>query len=208
MSEKRKPKKLPKILSREDVKKILAVPNVKCVTGLRNRVILQILYRAGLRVEEVCNLTPADIIFPKEGQEEGFIYVQLGKESKDRYVVIDAETVAWLQLWDAKRIPGPYLFMSHRGKKLDQSYIRKFCYQYSEKAGVYIQDGHRKAKVHPHTFRACYATERLEEGKNIIYIQEQLGHADLSTTRIYTQVRPSHLKYVAQNIEPIGGLPA
>ncbi|MBA1335865.1 MAG: hypothetical protein HPY66_1683 [Firmicutes bacterium] len=206
---KRQPKKLPKIISREDMRKILDIPNVKCITGLRNRVILQILYRGALRVEELCNLSLQDIILPPPGvdAQEGYIYVQQGKGAKDRYVVIDAETVAWLRLWMDKRLPGEYLFNSHRGAKLDQSYVRKLVYMCAEKAGVCLQDGKEKARVHPHTLRACYATERLEEGKNIIYIQEQLGHSSLATTRIYTQIRPALRRQIAENIEPIGGFP-
>jgi len=187
MSEKRKPKKLPKILSREDVKKILAVPNVKTITGLRNRVILQVLYRAGLRVEEVCNLAPADIRIRDNHAE---IFVQAGKGNVDRVVPIDTATLKWLDKWAEKRIPGPYLFMSHRGQKLDQSYIRKMVYQYAQKAGVYIQDGRERVLPHPHTFRHCYATELLEEGFSLKEVQFLLGHSSIQTTSIYLSVRP------------------
>lgn len=188
MSEKRKPKKLPKILSREDVKKILAVPNTKTITGLRNRVILQILYRAGLRVEEVCNLAPADVDL-----SGGFILVQQGKGHKDGTIPIDAETIQWLKKWMEKRIPGPYLFVSHRGKKLDQSYIRKVCYQCSEKSGVYIQDGKNRVPIHPHVLRHCYATELLEEGYTLAEVQRLLRHSNISVTSIYLSVRPVDL---------------
>jgi len=195
---KRQPKKLPKILSREDVKKILAVPNVKTVTGLRNRVILQILYRAGLRVEEVCNLSFADI-----NLKDGYIYIQQGKGKKDRYIPIDPETIDWLSKWESKRLPGDFLFSSHRGQKMDQSQIRKFVYLYSEKAGVFLQDGREKAKVHPHTFRACYATERLEEGLTIQDVRELMGHSSIQTTSIYTAIRPVQLREKIRSIPPI-----
>jgi site-specific recombinase XerD len=185
MSEKRKPKKLPKILSREDVKKILAVPNVKTITGLRNRVILQVLYRAGLRVEEVCNLAPADIRIRDNHAE---IFVQAGKGNVDRVVPIDTATLKWLDKWAEKRIPGPYLFMSHRGQKLDQSYIRKMVYQCAEKAGVYIQDGREKALPHPHNFRHTYATELLQEGFNLREVQQLLGHSSIQTTQCYLHI--------------------
>lgn len=182
---KRQPKKLPKILSREDAKKILAVPNTKTITGLRNRVILQILYRAGLRVEEVCNLAPADIILDKS-----LVYVQQGKNSKDRYVPVDIVTLNWLQTWMEKRLPGDYLFMSHRGKKLDQSYVRKMVYQCSKKADIYIQDGRERVLPSPHTLRHCYATELLEDGFSIREVQQLLGHSSIQTTSVYLSVRP------------------
>lgn len=186
-TKKRQPKKLPKILSREDVKKILAVPNVKTITGLRNRTILQVLYRAGLRVEEVCNLAPADIRI-RDGQAE--LFVQAGKGNVDRVVPIDVATFNWLKKWLDVRLPGDFLFMSHRGKKLDQSYIRKVIYQSSEKAGVYIQDGREKVSPSPHTLRHCYATELLEDGFSLKEVQFLLGHSSIQTTSVYLSVRP------------------
>jgi site-specific recombinase XerD len=184
-TKKRQPKKLPKILSREDVKKILAVPNVKTITGLRNRTILQILYRAGLRVEEVCNLAPADIRV-RDGHAE--IFVQAGKGNVDRVVPIDVATFNWLQKWEAVRIPGDFLFMSHRGKKLDQSYIRKMVYQSAEKAGVYIQDGRELVLPSPHNFRHTYATELLQDGFSIAEVKTLLGHSSIQTTQVYLHV--------------------
>ena len=182
---KRQPKKLPKILSRQDVKKLLAVPNVRCITGLRSRVIIQVLYRAGLRAEELCNLAPADV-----NLADGFVYVQQGKNSKDRYVPIDKITINWLRKWDEVRPDSPFFFCSGTKRKLDQSYIRKIIYQAAEKAGVYIQDGRERVLPHPHTLRHCYATELLEEGYTLADVQALLGHSSITTTSVYLHVRP------------------
>ena len=184
-TKKRQSKKLPKILSRQDVKKLLAVPNVRCITGLRSRVIIQVLYRAGLRAEELCNLAPADV-----NLADGFVYVQQGKNSKDRYVPIDKITINWLRKWDEVRPDVPFFFCSGKGKKLDQSYIRKIIYQAAEKAGVYIQDGRERVLPHPHTLRHCYATELLEEGYTLADVQALLGHSSITTTSVYLHVRP------------------
>jgi site-specific recombinase XerD len=141
------------------------------------------LYRAGLRVEELCNLAPADVDLV-----DGFIYVQQGKCSKDRYVPIDPATVEWLRKWDEVRPDVPFFFCSGKGKKLDQSYIRKIVYQYAEKAGVYIQDGRERVLPHPHNFRHTYATELLAEGFNLRQVQELLGHSSIQTTEIYLHI--------------------
>lgn len=180
--------KLPKVLSREDVEKMLKVPNVKCPTGLRNRVALQVMYRAGLRVSEVVNLSIDDLDLKK-----GYIYVQQGKNSKDRYVPIDEETVTWLKRWLEIKPESEYLFCTLSGGKLSDRYLREVCYRISEKAGVYVNDNHKKKKVNPHVLRHTYATELLEEGFNIREVQQVLGHENLNTTMIYTAVRPESL---------------
>ena len=84
--------KLPKVLSREEISRLMAVPNLRYPTGLRNRVILQVLYRAGLRRSEVTNLSPADV-----NLEQMFLYIQDSKGGRDRYVPIDPETISWLK---------------------------------------------------------------------------------------------------------------
>ncbi|MGD9552331.1 MAG: tyrosine-type recombinase/integrase [Candidatus Caldatribacteriota bacterium] len=180
--------KLPKVLSREDVEKMLKVPNVKCPTGLRNRVALQVMYRAGLRVSEVVNLSIDDLDLKK-----GYIYVQQGKNSKDRYVPIDEETATWLKRWLEIKPESEYLFCTLSGGKLSDRYLREVCYRISEKAGVYVNDNHKKKKVNPHVLRHTYATELLEEGFNIREVQQVLGHENLNTTMIYTAVRPESL---------------
>lgn len=187
-TKKRQSRKLPKILSRQDVKKLLAVPNVRCITGLRSRVIMQLLYRAGLRVEELCNLAPADVDFA-----DGFVYVQQGKNSKDRYIPIDLVAIDWLRKWDEVRPDVSFFFCSGNGKKLDQSYVRKIVYQAAEKAGVYIQDGRERVLPSPHNLRHTYATELLEEGYTLAEVQVLLGHSSITTTSIYLHVRPQVL---------------
>jgi len=198
-TKKRQPKKLPKILSREDVQRILAVPNVKCITGLRARVIMHLLYRAGLRVEEVCRLRPEDCFLV-----DSYIYVQQSKNKVDRVIPVDAETIGWIEKWLAVRYDGDYLFSSCKGKKLDQSYVRKILYQASERSGVYIQDNDIKKRVKPHCLRHCFATESLEDGANIMQVKELLGHKDVSTTQVYESVRPFLLRDFIQSREPLG----
>lgn len=202
-------KKLPKVLPREDVAKILSIPNIKTTTGLRNRVILQVMYRAGLRVQEVCNLTVDDVDL-----EKGFIYVQAGKGEKDRYIPMDLETMNWCRRWaqargeyekKKNRSLGDYFFPSLKGTQLDQRYIREMCYRLSKQAGVYIRDGKKKKPVHPHVFRHCCMTELLEDGFTINEVKEIAGHSSILTTSIYLSVRPEQLAAkMRQRVQSVG----
>lgn len=181
-------RKLPKIIPRDDIKKILALPNIKCATGLRNRCILQAMYRGGLRVEEALCLAPEDVNF-----KEGFFYVQGGKGGKDRYTPLDQETINWLQKWAAIRPESDYFFCTLKGGKMDQSYVRHLLRRLSQKANVYIRDGKRLKPVHPHLFRHSFATELLEEGFSIYEVKELLGHSSIATTEVYLHVMPEKL---------------
>lgn len=189
MEKKRKPQRLPKVISREEARAILALPNVKTRIGLRNRTLLQVLYRCGLRVSEACNLTLKDV-----DTAQGFIYVQGGKGGKDRVVPMDPETVSWCQRWAEKRPTNTqWFFPSLQGTQLDQRYIRAMVANYSKKAGVYVQDGKKQRPVWPHVFRHTCFTEMLEENFALTDIQLMAGHSDLKTTCIYLNVRPQAL---------------
>jgi integrase/recombinase XerD len=195
----RKPSPLPKVLSREDAHKLLASIRTTSRTGLRNRVALQLMYRAGLRVSEVCNLRINDVDI-----KNGYIYVQRGKGGKDRYVPIDPETIRLCQDWLFRKPPGEYFICTLRGGPVSQRYLRAVCYRLSAKTGIYLDNNHRRVPVHPHTLRHCYATERLEDGFDLREVQELLGHSSLNTTAIYTHIRPAKLKAKVQELPPIG----
>ncbi len=166
--------------------------NLRYPTGQRNRVILQVLYRCGLRVSEVCNLTLPDVDFLNR-----MLYIQEGKGGKDRYVPLDDETVLWLHRWlDIRPGNGEYFFTTcaeGRGNQLNVRYVRDAVYRISKTAGVYIQNGKKRKPVSPHAFRHTYATELLEEGFGIHEVQQLLGHSDIKTTSIYLAVRPQQL---------------
>ena len=99
----------------------------------------------------------------------------------------------WCNRWLDIRPESDYFFCTLRGGKLSDRYLREVCYRISEKAGVYINDNHRKKRVSPHVLRHTCATELLEEGFNIREVQQVLGHENLNTTMIYTAVRPESL---------------
>ncbi|NLA27984.1 MAG: tyrosine-type recombinase/integrase, partial [Firmicutes bacterium] len=171
--------KLPKILSRSEVERLLAIPNPRYPTGLRNRVMLQLFYRAGLRRQEVIDLVPADIDYTNN-----LLYIQDSKGGKDRVVPFDDETKSWLEKWKERRPESDYFFCTLPGNKLSPRYVLEMVYRASEKAQVFVQNGRTRKKVHPHIFRHTYATELLEEGFGIHEVQQLLGHSNITTTAV------------------------
>lgn len=180
--------KLPKIISQRDVTKMLLKINRGCDTGIRNYAILVMLYRAGLRVSEICKLTLLDCNFETE-----LLYIQQSKgkegKKKDRYVPMDNDIIKTAQAWLKIRPESDYFFCTLEGGQLDARYVREVCYRLSTKAEVYIQDGAEKKKVSPHKFRHSFLTECLKGGDfNIREVQELAGHSNVNTTMIYTHV--------------------
>jgi integrase/recombinase XerC len=193
--------KLPKIIDRRSVTKMLNQINTNCPTGIRNYAIVMIMYRAGLRVSEVCKLTVPDMNF-----ETGLIYVQRGKGGKDRYLPMDNDIVKACQEWLRVRPESDYFFCILEGGIMDQRYIREVCYRISNKAGVYIQDGAEKKPVSPHKLRHTYATELVKEGDcNIREVQELLGHSSVATTQVYTHVVMDEIQEKIQKRKGISG---
>jgi site-specific recombinase XerD len=184
----RKARKLPKVIDRDEVRSLMGTINTKCPTGLRNMAALMLMYRAGLRVSEVCNLSQRDV-----NLKDGFVYVQLGKGSKDRVVPLDPTVVEWLTKWAAVRPDSTYFICTLKGGRVSDRYLRAVCYRLSERAGVYIEDNHERKPIHPHTLRHCFGTELVEENYTLPEIKELMGHTDINTTSIYLSVRPEHL---------------
>lgn len=186
----RKPRKLPKILSKEEIKKVFDALNTKAPTSLRNYVALLFMYRCGLRVSEVTNLSVKDINF-----ETAQVYVQQGKGSVDRYVGMDELLMSWCRKWLAIKPEGEYFFCTLKGKKFANGdrYLRAVCERLSERSGVYVNDNHVMKPIHPHLFRHCYATELVEEGYSIIEVQQLLGHSSVKTTQVYAHCREVEL---------------
>jgi len=171
---------LPKVIEKAEAEKLLKAPNPHCPTGLRNRAILELFYRCGLRLSEAVNLKPKDIRWRNEE------LAIRGKGKKDRIVGIDPRAFIWLEKWNEKRPNNEYFFCSLEGKKLLPRYIQQMVDREAKKAGILRH-------VTPHMLRHSYATELLGEGFTIMEVKELLGHASISTTQIYTHVRPYEL---------------
>lgn len=186
------PKRLPEVLTKEEALRLLSQPNKKAPTGLRNRLILQLMYRAGLRVGEIVALAPKDIDY-----QEGILRVFRGKGAKDRTLYLDEHTLDLLRLWEERRPGGSrYLLCTLKGKALSDRYIRAMVRRYAQRAGL-------TKGVHPHMLRHSFATELLQENYNIREVQKLLGHSDLSTTMVYTHVFDSELRDKLRRREPL-----
>jgi len=186
---KKRIKKLPKALTEQEVDKILFQINRKCPTGCRNYAIIETMFGAGLRVAEICNLSPADV---KLSERE--IVVQQGKGARDRVLYVYDRLAKALKAWEKMRPKSDYYFCTIAGNKVSDRYIREVCYRLSEKSGVYLQDGQEKRPASPHTFRHSFATDLLKKGFNLSQIQKLMGHSNLQTTAIYLSVFDKELK--------------
>jgi len=191
----RTPKKLPKALRSGEAEKFLATFNTKCISGLRDRCMFELMYKCGLRISETCKLKMSNVDL-----KEGYLYLQKAKGNKDRTVPMDEEVIQWLEKWLVKKpIESDYFFCTFKGGMLDQRQLRSKCKLIAQKAEIYIQDGDEKKLAWPHTFRHTCFTECLEEGLTIKEIQELAGHASLATTSVYLSVRPEKLREKMRN---------
>ena len=188
-------KTLPEVLTINEIDAVFKVPDVTDKFGLRDRAILEVLYACGLRVSELINLKISDLFLSDEA-----IRV-FGKGSKERIVPIGRSAISWLEeyflksrvLLEKKSKSENYVFLNTRGTKFSRMGIWKIISRYVKEAGII-------KPVHPHTFRHSFATHLVEGGADLRAVQEMLGHADISTTQIYTHldrdfVKQEHKKY-------------
>jgi len=178
---------LPRILEREEVRRLLDACNIATPTGARNRAILELMYRAGLRVGEVCRLFVADIRWDSQN-----IIIRRSKNDTDRVVPIEPSSQQLLRLWLQCRpkVKSPFLFVNIKGEQVapvSPRYVQQLMKLVAQRAGIAPE------RVTPHVLRHCYATELLEEGFTIREVQQLLGHVWVTTTQIYTHVRPAEL---------------
>jgi len=179
----KKESKLPEVLNKEEVKSL-----INSADNLKSRLIISLLYSAGLRVSELVNLKVADIDF---SEKTG--WVRRGKGSKDRLFAISETLSGDLKAYLEKR-EHEYIFS--KTKPLTTRNIQKIIKLTSQRAGI-------SKKVTPHTLRHSFATHLLEQGNDIRIIQAMLGHASLNTTQVYTHVSSEQIKKVNN---PLDGL--
>jgi site-specific recombinase XerD len=205
-------RKLPKVLSPTDARRLVTAPEwmVKrervlgqmSLTRMRQRVVLQLLYYCGLREQEVCNLTVGDV-----NLQTRWLYVQGGKGGKDRYVPMNAETAEWCRRWLEVRTPAAegqpdWFITTGKGTKWITQAIRRFVSELSKETDILLQDGTERKPVHPHTLRHCFATHALRSGARLVDVQRWMGHADISTTMIYTHITDDELQTNFDAITP------
>jgi integrase/recombinase XerD len=192
----RKPPRFPKTLSEDDVEALLAQPELATPLGLRDRAMLEVLYASGLRVSELVSLRLAQVSF-----DMGVVRV-FGKGSKERLVPLGEEAVAWLQRYlkhargaILKRRASDHVFVTGRGAPMTR---QAFWHLIKKRAAAAIPG---KA-LSPHTLRHAFATHLLNHGADLRVVQLLLGHADISTTQIYTHVARERLKKLHRDHHP------
>jgi integrase/recombinase XerD len=183
-----KTKRLPKVLSREEVAKLLSGPRGTAPLALRDRALLEVMYACGLRVSEAIDLQVADVDL-----QEGMLRAH-GKGSKERIVPVGRQAVAALERYCGRGRPTlvgvrteAHLFVNHRGSALTRQGLYKVIQGHARDAGL-------SERMSPHTLRHTFATHLLSGGCDLRSLQEMLGHADLATTQIYTHLSADRLK--------------
>jgi integrase/recombinase XerD len=189
-------RRLPQVLSRDEVANLLAQPKGSEPLALRDRALLEVMYACGLRASESVSLELSDVDL-----EEGMLRAR-GKGSKERIVPVGRRAVGALEVWCARGRPvlvslGPEtrLFVNRRGQGLTRQGLYKIVQGQARAAGL-------EGRMSPHTLRHTFATHLLAGGCDLRSLQEMLGHADLATTQVYTHLSAERLKDVYFSAHP------
>lgn len=180
-------RKLPEVLTREELERLLEAPSTSTPHGLRDRAILELFYSSGLRVSELCG-----VLLQSINLDDGYVRV-FGKGAKERIAPIGSAAITAVRNYLAggrshfvKPKTGSELFLSQQGRAISRKMIWVLIKQYAAKAGI-------EKPIKPHLLRHSFATHLLEGGADLRAIQEMLGHSDISTTQIYTAVQSARL---------------
>jgi integrase/recombinase XerD len=191
---------LPAFLSTAEVDALLAAPDVSSPRGLRDRAMIEVLYATGMRVSELIGLRSVDLHLDEE------YLTCIGKGNKERIIPMGQEAAAWVRRYQREARPGlaasgrqrrasPHVFLNARGGPLSRVGFWKILKTYGRHAGL-------PRGLSPHVVRHSFATHLLDRGADLRAIQMMLGHADLSTTQIYTHVLESRLRSVYDRFHP------
>lgn len=193
-----KPKRLPKtILQSDDIETILNQPDIDTVEGIRDRAMMETLYSTGIRRMELVKLTLYDV-----DTRRGTLMIREGKGKKDRLIPIGERAVAWIEKYKSEARPAlvmgkddATLFLTDQGIAFRRGAVSGRIKRYIRHAGIEVEGS-------CHLFRHAMATHMLENGADIRFIQAMLGHSDLSTTEIYTQVSIDKLREIHAATHP------
>lgn len=183
---------LPRFLSFQEIDRLLESPDRTKPRGLRDRAMLEVLYATGLRVSELVSLRIGSV-----DVENGFVRV-VGKGDKERIVPLGESAARALGAYLAQgrgRTTSPYLFLNYRGQPLTRAGFWSILRDYGRRAGI-------RREITPHMLRHSFATHLLERGADLRAVQMMLGHADISTTEIYTHVVRERLKQIYSTHHP------
>ncbi len=184
---------LPRFLNRSEIETLLSTPDTSTEIGLRDRAILELMYACGLRVSEAANVRINDIDL------DGGILTTTGKGSKTRRVPVGSSAIEWIKSYLAVRrkkenIEIDNMFVNAAGSPIDRQVIYVAITEYAAKCGL--------RGVSPHTLRHSFATHLVQNNADIRSVQQMLGHADISTTQIYTHITSAQLKRNYEKFHP------
>lgn len=189
-------KRLPKVLSIKEVDLLLSQPDLTDPLGLRDKAMLELLYATGIRVSELVSLDVSNVNLQK-----GYVRC-IGKGSKERIIPIGKTAVEFIKVYIkkarvkiTKNNSEKALFVNRHGNRLTRQGFWKIIKRYAQKAKI-------KKDITPHTLRHSFATHLLENGADLRSVQEMLGHADISTTQIYTHITQQRIKEVYNKNHP------
>jgi integrase/recombinase XerD len=187
---------LPRFLNQTEIEMLLAAPDTSTETGLRDRAILELMYASGLRVSEAVDLKINDVDI------DSGIVTTTGKGNKTRRVPVGASAIEWLKSYLSARrkienIEIDNMFVTPSGSQINRQMIHAFIVEYADECGL---DG-----VSPHTLRHSFATHLVQNNADIRSVQQMLGHADISTTQIYTHITSVQMKKNYDRFHPRAG---
>ena len=188
------PRKLPEFLTRDEIGRLLALPDTTTKLGMRDKVMLELLYAAGLRVSELISIKVLDF-----DPQVGILRV-FGKGAKERLIPIHFTAQKYLNQYIEFTRPSfkpveDYMFLNRSGKGLTRQGVWKLIKKFVTLTGI-------KRSISPHTFRHSFATHLLEGGADLRTVQLLLGHADISATEIYTHVESERLRSLHRQFHP------
>jgi integrase/recombinase XerD len=189
-------KSMPHVLSYEEVDRLITQPDTATALGLRDRAMLELMYASGLRISELL-----DLRLDRFNTEEAFLVVT-GKGDKERVVPVGRKALASMDAYLEKARPAlekgqgsPHVFLSRMGRRMTRQGFWKIIKKYALQAGI-------RRTIKPHTLRHSFATHLLAGGADLRVVQTLLGHADISTTQIYTHIDQERLHRIYEKYHP------
>lgn len=189
---------LPEVLNTDEITRMLEAPDARSLIGARDKAALELMYATGMRVSEVVEVMPENL-----NMDMGFIRC-VGKGGKERIIPIGRKAKVALSGYMKKARPkllrrreDRHLFISRLGRKISRQSFWKMVRKYTQLVNI-------KKRITPHTLRHSFATHLLEKGADLRSLQEMLGHADISTTQIYTHINKARLKGIHKKYHPRG----
>jgi len=205
-------KKLPNFVDIKVIDKLMGKPDISTSKGLRDRAILELFYSTGMRLSELTSLCLSSIIVNKDKKtSENYTVKVLGKGAKERIIPFGKEAKSWIDKYLKTRgfsihsdLGNSPLFANSKEQPVPNSTIKRRIRNYIELLSIEDKVGPQGKGLGPHILRHTFATHMIDKGADIRSVQELLGHSSLSSTQIYTHIKPERMKEIHANAHPHG----